>query len=181
MNTVQIMGFLGKDPVIRATQTGRAMANMSVAVNRTYTDARGNRQELTDWVEVVAWGNLAEEVYNHLKKGSYVYIEGRYSTGSYIGKDGTRKYSTKVMANVVALPLRTRLASTEGQQPMGNGIAGNGSSGIGGRTGAGIPAGWPGNTHTAGSSPDESESKGKGAGVGFNQFIPPVKDENIPF
>ena len=125
MNTVQIMGFLGKDPVIRATQTGRAMANMSVAVNRTYTDARGNRQELTDWVEVVAWGNLAEEVYNHLKKGSYVYIEGRYSTGSYIGKDGTRKYSTKVMANVVALPLRTRLASTEGQQPMGNGIAGN--------------------------------------------------------
>ena len=77
MNTVQIMGFLGKDPVIRATQTGRAMANMSVAVNRTYTDARGNRQELTDWVEVVAWGNLAEEVYNHLKKGSYVYIEGR--------------------------------------------------------------------------------------------------------
>ena len=181
MNVVEVTGNLTKDPVIRATQTGKSVATFTVACNRMYTTPQGEQKQLTDWVNVVAWGGLAESAGNHLKKGSYVYIEGRYSTGSYIGKDGTRKYSTKVMANVVALPLRTRLASTEGQQPMGNGIAGNGSSGIGGRTGAGIPAGWPGNTHTAGSSPDESESKGKGAGGGFNQFIPPVKDENIPF
>ena len=62
MNSVQIMGNLGRDPVMRATKTGRAVASFSVAVSRMYTTPQGEQKEITDWINVVAWGNLAEAV-----------------------------------------------------------------------------------------------------------------------
>ena len=60
MNSVQVMGNLARDPQIRATKTGRAVASFSIAVNRNYTTPQGEQRELTDWINVVAWGNLAE-------------------------------------------------------------------------------------------------------------------------
>ena len=83
MNSVQVMGNLARDPQIRATKTGRAVASFSIAVNRNYTTPQGEQRELTDWINVVAWGNLAEAVGNQLKKGTRVFVEGRYSTRSY--------------------------------------------------------------------------------------------------
>lgn len=68
MNSVQIMGNLGRDPVMRATKTGRAVASFSVAVSRMYTTPQGEQKEITDWINVVAWGNLAEAVGNQLKR-----------------------------------------------------------------------------------------------------------------
>ena len=58
MNSVQVMGNLARDPQIRATKTGRAVASFSIAVNRNYTTPQGEQRELTDWINVVAWGNL---------------------------------------------------------------------------------------------------------------------------
>lgn len=105
MNTVQILGNLGKDPDIRATGTGKTVASFSVAVKRKYTTQQGEDKELTDWINVVAWGNLAEAVGNQLKKGSRVFVEGRYSTRSYEDKSGNKRYVTEVIANMIAKPL----------------------------------------------------------------------------
>ena len=105
MNSVQVMGNLARDPQIRATKTGRAVASFSIAVNRNYTTPQGEQRELTDWINIVAWGNLAEAVGNQLKKGNRVFVEGRYSTRSYDTPDGQRKYVTEVVANMIAIPL----------------------------------------------------------------------------
>lgn len=105
MNTVQILGNLGKEPDIRATGTGKTVASFSVAVTRKYTTQQGEAKELTDWINVVAWGSLAEAVGNQLKKGSRVFVEGRYSTRSYEDKSGNKRYVTEVIANMIAKPL----------------------------------------------------------------------------
>lgn len=122
MNSVQVMGNLARDPQIRATKTGRAVASFSIAVNRSYTTPQGEQRELTDWINIVAWGNLAESVGNQLKKGSRVFVEGRYSTRSYDTPDGQRKYVTEVVANMIAIPLGTGGRS---QMPQDQGFAGS--------------------------------------------------------
>ena len=105
MNSVQIVGNLTRDPQIRATKTGRPVASFSVAVNRSYVSQTGEQKEITDYINVVAWGAIAEAVGNQLKKGSRVFVEGRYTTRSYETPDGQKRYVTEVTANLVALPL----------------------------------------------------------------------------
>ncbi|WP_276901561.1 single-stranded DNA-binding protein [Dialister micraerophilus] len=105
MNTVQILGNLGKEPEIRATSTGKTVASFSIAVKRKYTTQQGEGKELTDWINVVAWGNLAEAVGNELQKGDRVFVEGRYSTRSYEDKSGQKRYITEVIANTIAKPI----------------------------------------------------------------------------
>ena len=107
MNSVQVLGNLTRDPQIRATKTGRAVASFSIAVNRAYTTPQGEKKELTEFINVVAWGDLAEAVGNQLKKGTRVFVEGRYSTRSYEAQDGSRRYVTEVVANLIAQPLDT--------------------------------------------------------------------------
>lgn len=104
MNRVQIIGNLGKDPEIKVTNGGKTTARLSVAVNRKYTTPQGEEKQYTEWVNVVAWGKLAEAAGNELQKGDYVYAEGRYSTRSYEKNDETR-YFTEVVANVIARPI----------------------------------------------------------------------------
>lgn len=104
MNRVQIIGNLGKDPEIKVTNGGKTVAKLSVAVNRKYTTPQGEEKQYTEWVNVVAWGKLAEAAGNELQKGDYIYAEGRYSTRSYEKNDETR-YFTEVVANVIARPI----------------------------------------------------------------------------
>lgn len=111
MNTVQITGNLAKDPIIRVTKTGKPVASFSIAVNRRITKQNGDTLELTGWVNVTAWGNLAEAVGNELTKGSYVFIEGRYATRSYNTPDGQRRYVTEVVANMIAKPIGSNMQS----------------------------------------------------------------------
>lgn len=105
MNTVQILGNLARDPVIRATKTGRAVASFTVAVNRNYTTPQGEQKEITDWINVVAWGNLAENVGNNLRKGYRCFVEGRFTTRSYDTPDGQRRWVSEVTANFIGVPL----------------------------------------------------------------------------
>lgn len=104
MNRVQIMGNLGKDPEIKVTTGEKTVARLSVAVNRKYTTPQGEEKQYTEWVNVVAWGKLAEAAGNELQKGDYIYAEGRYSTRSYEKNDETR-YFTEVVASVIARPI----------------------------------------------------------------------------
>lgn len=118
MNTVQITGNLAKDPIIRVTKTGKPVASFSIAVSKRITKQNGETLDLTDWVNVTAWGKLAEAVGNELTKGNCVFIEGRYSTRSYDTPDGQRRYITEVVANVIAKPIGSN------QQSMNTGFSG---------------------------------------------------------
>lgn len=120
MNTVQITGNLAKDPVIRATKTGKAVASFSVGVSKKITKANGDILDLTDWINVTAWGNLAEAVGNELTKGSYVFVEGRYSTRSYDAPDGQRRYITEVVANMIAKPIGRNMKASD--VPISGGV-----------------------------------------------------------
>lgn len=120
MNSVQVLGNLTRDPQIRVTKTGRTVASFSVAVNRSYTTPQGETRELTDFINVVAWGGLAEAIGNQLKKGTRVFVEGRYSTRSYEAQDGSRRYATEVAANLIAIPLQTKNTGNNISQAKGD-------------------------------------------------------------
>ena len=96
MNQVICRGRLGRDPQIRATSKGTSVANFSVACDREY-----NGQKLTDWINVVAWGKLAEAVGNLVRKGDEVLVQGRMGTRKYTAKDGSDRYITEVTAEFV--------------------------------------------------------------------------------
>lgn len=181
MNSVQILGNLGRDPIIRATKTGRSVASFSVAVSRNYTTPQGEQRELTDWINVVAWGPLAEAVGNQLKKGSRVFVEGRISSRSYDAQDGTKRYVTEVVANTIAVPIGTPRSSSYGPQQggsFGGGFGGN-SGGFGGNNG-----GFGGNGYNNGGNGGYNNSPAGQSGQpggNFGQFGTTSKDEDIPF
>ncbi len=101
LNKVMIMGNLGRDPEMRYTPSGKPVTSFSVAVSRTYMKPEGERAEVTDWFNVVAWGRLAEICSQYLTKGSMVYVEGRLETRSWEGENGQKHYRTEVVANDV--------------------------------------------------------------------------------
>lgn len=93
------IGNLGRDPEMRVMPSdGKYVTNISIAITESYKDKEGKKQEVTEWVNVVFFGKLAEIAGQYLKKGSKVYIEGKLKTEKY-QKDGQDRYITKVIAN----------------------------------------------------------------------------------
>ncbi|MCI0421378.1 MAG: single-stranded DNA-binding protein, partial [Acidobacteria bacterium] len=104
VNKCLFIGRLGKDPEIKYTQSGDAVANFSLAVDETWKDKSGEKQQRTTWVNVVAWQKLAEICGQYLRKGSQVFIEGRLQTRKWEDKDGNTRYTTEIVAsNLVML------------------------------------------------------------------------------
>lgn len=103
LNKVMIIGYLGREPELRYTPSGRPVASFSVATSRTWTSSEGERREETEWFNVVAWGNLAEICKSHLAKGQQVYVEGRLQTRGWEDENGTRHYRTELVANEMIL------------------------------------------------------------------------------
>lgn len=99
INRIVIVGRLTKDPDLRYTPKGDAVARFTVAVNRTFTNAQGERE--ADFINCQVWRKQAENVANYLKKGSLTGVEGRLQTGSYEGQDGKRVYTTDLVADSV--------------------------------------------------------------------------------
>lgn len=114
-NVVEITGNVGKDPVIRQTQTGKNVATFSVACKRAGQDPN---KPLTDWINVVAWDPWATAVQQAIRKGSYIFVRGRYQTRSYDDKQGDKKYITEVVATLIAMVLKTNQQT--GQQAGAN-------------------------------------------------------------
>jgi single-strand DNA-binding protein len=77
VNSITLVGRLGKDPTMRFTPSGQQVCNFSLATDRSWTDSAGVKQTKTTWFEVVTWGKLAETCNSYLKKGRLVYVEGR--------------------------------------------------------------------------------------------------------
>ncbi len=99
LNKVILFGRLGQDPELRALPSGTQVASFSIATNRFYKDKDGNKQEQTDWHNIVLFGRQAELAQQYLKKGDTVLIEGRLQTRSWEGQDGQKRYRTEVVAD----------------------------------------------------------------------------------
>lgn len=104
MNTVQILGNLARDPEVRYTKSGKAVATFTVAASNTYIDSSNETKEQTAFINCVAWGKTGEAVGN-LRKGNRCFVEGRLQTRSYENADGQKKYVTEVVANFVGTSL----------------------------------------------------------------------------
>ena len=100
VNKAIILGRLGRDPEVRHTASGSAVANVNIATNSQWTDkVSGERQEHTEWHRVVFFGRLAEIVQQYLTKGSQVYVEGRLQTRKWQDNTGQDRYTTEIVAN----------------------------------------------------------------------------------
>jgi single-strand DNA-binding protein len=99
VNKVILVGNLGKDPELRYTPSGAAVATFSLATTERFKDKNGEQQEKTEWHNIVVWRQLAEICGKYLHKGKQVYIEGRIQTRSYDDRDGNKRYITEIVAD----------------------------------------------------------------------------------
>lgn len=114
VNEVRIIGNLGADPEVRKTRSDTAVANLSVATHRTWTDGDGERQERTDWHRVTCWKQQAGFAAKYLSRGDRVYVAGRLQHRQYTDSDGNEKNVTEVVAR------RLIGLSPDGSSPGGN-------------------------------------------------------------
>ena len=113
LNKVMIIGFLGRDPEMRYTPSGRPVTTFSVATSRSWHSADGDRHEETEWFNVVAWGGLAEVCNQHLRKGQQVYVEGRLQTRRWEDAEGNKHYTTELVAKEMIMLGEGRETSDE--------------------------------------------------------------------
>ncbi|MBQ9471423.1 MAG: single-stranded DNA-binding protein [Bacteroidales bacterium] len=98
VNKVILVGNVGRDPEIRATENGTKYARFSLATNETFLDKQGQRQTQTEWHRVVVWGKQADYIELYVKAGKLLYIEGRLRTSNY-EKDGQKHYTVDVVCD----------------------------------------------------------------------------------
>ena len=98
-NSVRLLGHLGEDPKVRRLDSGKSVANFSIATNETYRDSRGEKQTETTWHRLVAWGKQAEIAEKYLKKGSEITIEGKLTNRQWEDKQGEKHYMTEIVIN----------------------------------------------------------------------------------
>jgi single-strand DNA-binding protein len=102
LNMVFLMGNLTRDPELRYTPNGQAVASFAIATNRSWIDKESNeKKESVEFTDVVVWGKTAENVSNYLKKGRKVHVIGRLQTRNWEAQDGSKKYKTEVIATDV--------------------------------------------------------------------------------
>jgi single-strand DNA-binding protein len=121
VNKVILIGNLGRDPEVRYTQGGAAVANFTLATNEVWTDKAGARQERTEWHRIVVWGKQAEIAREHFTKGKQVYVEGALQTREWNDREGNKRTTTEIKALRVVM-------------------LGRGGGGEGGETRGGAPA-----------------------------------------
>ncbi|WP_448505922.1 single-stranded DNA-binding protein [Immundisolibacter sp.] len=159
INKVILIGNLGKDPEVRYTAGGSAVANLSVATTESWKDKQtGEKKEATEWHKVVLFGKLGEIAGEYLKKGRTVYIEGRLQTRKYQDKEGVERYSTEIVGSDMQM-----LGGGEGR---GEG---------GGRQSVGEEPAWGGAAAAAGGRQGRGASKPAADDFG-GDF-----DDDIPF
>jgi single-strand DNA-binding protein len=120
VNKVIAVGNVGKEPEIRTTKSGEAVASFSIATSERWKDKQsGELKEATEWINATAFGKLAEIVQKYVVKGSSVYIEGKLQTSKYTDANGQEKYSTKVLVNSLQLlGKKSEGESAPAQSPM---------------------------------------------------------------
>ena len=115
VNKAILVGNLGRDPEVRYTPNGLAVANFNIATSETFTNKSGERETRTEWHRIVAFGKLGEICGEYLAKGRQVYIEGRIQTRDWEDKDGIRRYTTEIVASQMQM-LGTKESAGTGKQ-----------------------------------------------------------------
>ncbi|HLL01923.1 MAG TPA: single-stranded DNA-binding protein [Myxococcaceae bacterium] len=128
VNKVILIGNLGKDPEVRFTPGGQAVANFSIATSDSWTDKNGQKQERTEWHRIVVWGKLAELCGEYLKKGRQCYVEGRLQTREWTDKENRKNYTTEVVANAVTFLGGRDAGSGDGMSRRNSGGSGGSHS-----------------------------------------------------
>lgn len=114
LNKVQIIGNITRDPEVRQIASGQMVCTIGVATNRSWKDQSGNKQEQTEFHNVVCWGKLAEIAGQYLKKGAKVYFEGRLQTRSWDDDSGKKNYRTEIVAeNMIMLSPKGTVAADQ--------------------------------------------------------------------
>jgi len=116
INKVILVGNVGKDPEIRHLDSGVAVANFPMATSENYTAKNGDKVESTEWHNIVAWRGLAEVVEKYVTKGRQLYIEGKIKTRSWDDKEGNKRYTTEIVADVMQM-LGTRADNQSSNKP----------------------------------------------------------------
>lgn len=158
VNKVIIVGRLTRDPEVRNTPSGQSVATISLATNRFWKDKSGQRQDKTEYHNVVLWGRLAEIAGQYLIKGQEAYIEGRMETRKYTGKDGVERRSTEVVAENMQL----------GSKAQGSGGGGNYNR----------PAAAPAQAQSAPAAPQKEEQIPT---INLDEEQDEVRIEDVPF
>ncbi|MEM7410629.1 MAG: single-stranded DNA-binding protein [Myxococcota bacterium] len=131
VNKVILVGNLGRDPELRYTQGGQAVANFTMATTERFSTRDGDKQERTEWHRIVAWGRTGELCAQYLSKGRSVYIEGRLQTREWEDKEGQKRRTTEIVANTVQF-LGGRGEGGPSSPPSGPAGPSGGGSGAGG-------------------------------------------------
>jgi len=152
INRVILVGNLGKDPEIRHTEGGIAVARFPIATSESFKDKAGNKQERTEWHNIVAWRGLAEVAEKYMKKGQSIYVEGKIRTNSYQDKEGIQRYSVEIVADNITMLGGRSEGTGNTSEPSGAGYGSNG--GIDAGTPAPAASGKTGMTASAGSAFD---------------------------
>ena len=163
VNKVILIGNLGRDPELRYTQTGQAVANFTLATSDRWNDRDGNAQERTEWHRIVVWAKQAENCAQYLSKGRSVYVEGRIQTREWEDKEGNKRQTTEIVAQNVRF-----LGGPRGGGPGGDAPGGGGPA-----------SGGPGGDAPGGGGPASGGAGGPGPG-GSGPAGPPPGDD-IPF
>jgi len=103
VNKVILVGNLGRDPEVRYTQGGTAVANFTMATTDRWSDTSGEKKERTEWHRIVVWAKQAEIVGEYLRKGRQVYVEGSLQTREWTDREGNKRYTTEVRAQRVQM------------------------------------------------------------------------------
>ena len=161
VNKVILIGNLGKDPEVKYTPQGTAVAKFSLATNERFKDKQGEWQDRTEWHNITCWARLAEIAGEYLKKGRTVYIEGSLRTDSWDDKQtGQKKYMTNVVANDLVL------------------LGGKGGEGGGGEEG-----GYAGGRSRGAAAGNDFDQRGNSepAGAKSSEKSTEITDDDIPF
>lgn len=153
VNKVILIGNLGQDPELKYLPSGKAVTNFSIATTENWKDQDGNKQEKTEWHNIVLWGRQAEIAKEYLAKGRPVYIEGRLQTRSWDDQDGNKRYRTEIV----------------GDRMQFLGSRGDGGSGGSGGSGGGASAPMSSQPANAGAGPQGGGGNGGGP------------DDDLPF
>jgi single-strand DNA-binding protein len=158
LNKVLLIGNLGKDPEMRSLPSGQPVASFTLATSRRWRDKNGQKQEQTEWHQIVIFGKQAEIAGQYLTKGKQIYVEGRIQTRSWDDRQtGEKKYRTEIVC--------------DNFQMLGQRGGGGGDF-----EGAGPSAGAGGSSYGGGPSYDDQGSGGGGGGFGGEP-----DEDDIPF
>lgn len=164
VNKCVFIGRLGKDPDVKVLENGTKVAQFTIACSeRGYTSANGTQvPERTEWINMVAWRGLAEIVEKYTRKGSNIYVEGKFRTRSYEATDGSKRYVTEIYAENIELLEARKDSVPPPPDPM---AAGAGSAAPAGGYAAGSSAGGAGASYAGGTSAAPATAQANAAGA----------------